>query len=36
MYQAMGLSVAPMIVIGPASQATILTTSIMANSSYIE
>jgi hypothetical protein len=36
MYQAMGLSVAPMTVIGAASQAIKLTTSIMANSSYIE
>jgi hypothetical protein len=36
MYQAMGRSVAPMIVIGPANQAANQTTSIMANSSFAE
>lgn len=36
MYQAMGRSVAPMTVIGPASQAAIQTTSIMANNSFVE
>ena len=36
MYQAMGRSVAPMTVIGPASQAANQTTSIMANNSFVE
>jgi hypothetical protein len=36
MYQAMGRSVVPMRVIGPAVQAANQTTSIMANSSFVE
>jgi hypothetical protein len=36
MYQAMGRSVLPMTVIGSANQAVYKTTSIMANSSFVE
>jgi hypothetical protein len=36
MYQAMGRSMAPEMVIGSASQAVNQTTSIMANSSFVE
>jgi hypothetical protein len=36
MYQAMGRSVAPMTVIGPANQAANKATSIMANSNFVD